>query len=68
MLMKRPKHRVFDYPPRFYNPEEDEKENKKRRLGFSRQRKFKHRKRSPVFWIVLLLMVIYIFLKLNQIV
>ena len=29
MLMKRPRHRVFDYPPRFYKPEEDEKERKK---------------------------------------
>lgn len=66
MLMKRPRHRLFDYPPRFYKPEDDEKEKKKRKLGFSRQRKFKHRKRSPVFWIVLLMFIIYLLLKLNK--
>lgn len=68
MLMKRPKHRVFDYPPRFYKPEEDETEKKKRRLGFTRQRKFKHRKRSPVFWVVILIFVVYLILKLNKII
>lgn len=67
MLMKRPKHRVFDYPPRFYKPEEDEQEKKKRKLGFSRQRKFKPRKRSPIIWIILFLMVIYIIIKFSRV-
>lgn len=66
MLMKRPKHRVFDYPPRFYKPEEDEQEKKKRRLGFSRQRKFKPRKRSPIIWIILFLMVLYLIIKFSR--
>jgi len=26
MLMKKPRHRIFDYPPRFYKPEEDDNE------------------------------------------
>lgn len=67
MLMKRPKHRVFDYPARFYKPEEDERERKKRRLGFSRQRKFQPRKRSPVIWIVLLIIIIYFIIKFSAV-
>ncbi len=68
MLMKRPKHRVFDYPPRFYKPEEDEKERKKRKLGFSRLRTFKPRKRSPIFWLLLIIVIIYLILKLNKLI
>lgn len=66
MLMKRPKHRVFDYPPRFYKPEEDEKERKKRKLGFSRQRKFQPRKRSPFIWLILLVIIVFFLLKINR--
>lgn len=66
MLMKKPKHRIFDYPPRFYDPEEAEKERKKRKLGFTRQRKFKPRKRSPIIWIVLLIMIIYLLIKFGR--
>ncbi len=64
MFMKKPKHKVFDYTPRFYKPELDEQERKKRKLGFSSQRKLIQRKRSPLLWIVLVLMVIYVYLKL----
>jgi ATP/ADP translocase len=65
MFMKRPRHRVFDYPPRFYKPETDEQERRKRRLGFTRQRKYIRRKRSPFIWLILIIMVIYIILKLG---
>ena len=68
MFMKKPRHRVFDYPPRFYKPEEDEKERKKRRLGFSRQRKFQSKKRNPLIWLVLLILIVYIYLKLSGVV
>lgn len=65
MFMKRPRHRIFDYNPRFYNPAEDRKEKKKRRIGFTRQRKFKSRKQSPVILLVLVALIIYIILKLS---
>ena len=64
MLMKKPGHRVFDYPPRFYKPEDDDKERRKRRLGFKRQLKIKRRKGSLVIWIILLALAVYIYLKL----
>ncbi len=65
MLMKKPNHRVFDYNPRFYSPASDEKERKKRKLGFARERKYAKKKRNPVLWLVLALMVAYIFMKLQ---
>ena len=33
MFMKKPSHRVFDYPPRFYEPETDEREKRKTQLS-----------------------------------
>jgi hypothetical protein len=65
MLMKKPRHRVFDYPPRFYKPEEDPQEKLKKRLGFQSYRKFKHRKKSPIIWIVFIMAVIFIIIKLS---
>ena len=65
MFMKKPRHRIFDYQPRFYKPEADEEERRKRRLGFTRQRKYRARKRNPVIWAILILLVIYIILKLQ---
>ena len=68
MFMKKPSHRVFDYPPRFYKPEADEQERKKRKLGFSRKLKSNRRKkRSPLIWILLLVIIILIYLKLTAI-
>ena len=65
MFMKRPNHRIFDYPPRFYKPEEDERERKKRKLGFSRKVRASRRKtRNPLIWIILLIIIILVYLKL----
>jgi hypothetical protein len=65
MFMKKPKQRTFDYTPRFYAPEKDEMERKKRKLGFSRKLHTKRRKtRSPLIWIILLIILIIIYLKL----
>jgi hypothetical protein len=65
MLMKKPRHRVFDYIPRHYTPETDETEKKKRRLGFSRHRKMKSRQQSPLILFVIIALVIFIILKLS---
>lgn len=66
MFMKRPTNRIFDYPPRFYKPEEDERERKKRKLGFSRKVTTNRRKtRSPLIWIILLILIILAYIKLN---
>ena len=65
MLMKKPRHRVFDYPTRFYNPEEDPVEKRKQKLGFRTYRKFTHKRRSPIIWIIFILAVIFIIIKLS---
>ncbi len=69
MFFKRPAHRIFDYTPQFYNPEEDEerkeKERKKRRLGFRRNLKAKRKRGNALIYALLVLLVIYAYLKLT---
>lgn len=65
MFFKKTPHRIFDYTPRFYNPLRDEQERKKRSLGFSSYRRKLRQKRNPIVWVVLLLLVIYVYLKLT---
>ncbi len=68
MFMKKPNHRVFDYPTRFYHPENDETEKRKKKLGFSRQIKHTRKRRSPFIWLIFAVVVIYVILKLKGIV
>ena len=63
MLFKKPRHRVFDYTPRFYKPEKDEQERKKRKLGFRRNSIKKRQKRSPIIWGIMVVLVIIVYLK-----
>ena len=65
MLMKKPRHRIFEYPPRFYKPQDDPQEKLKKRLGFQSSRKFKHKKKSPIIWIVFIIAVIFIIITLS---
>jgi len=65
MFMKKPRHRIFDYIPRHYKPEDDKTERTKRRLGFSRQRKYRSRQKSPIIILVLAAIIIYLVLKLS---
>lgn len=63
MLFRKPRHRVFDYTPRFYKPEKDEQERKKRKLGFRRNSIKKRQKRSPIIWGIMVVLVIIVYLK-----
>lgn len=65
MLMNKPRHRIFEYPPRFYKPEEDPQEKRRKRLGFQSYRKFKNKKKSPIIWVVFIIAVIFIIIKLS---
>ena len=67
MFFKKTSHRVFDYTPRFYKPEEDKDVKRKRRLGFRRQMKTNTKKRSPIIWLIIIVIAIYIYLKLTGI-
>jgi hypothetical protein len=68
MFFKKPPHRIFDYNARFYKSEEDKDEKLKRKLGFRRQMKMNRKKKSPIIWLVLIVLAIYIYLKLTGIV
>ena len=65
MLIKKPKHKNFEYIPRFYRPEYDKEEKLKKKLGFSRARKFKRKARNPIYWLVIFIVVLYVYLKLR---
>ncbi|HSW53813.1 MAG TPA: hypothetical protein VLH59_01880 [Ignavibacteriaceae bacterium] len=68
MFFKKTPHRVFDYIPRFYKPEDDKDEKLKRKLGFRRQMKMNRKKKSPMIWLLLVVIAVYIYLKLTGIV
>jgi len=68
MFIKKPKHRIFDYSPRFYNPQEDPVEKRKKKLGFKKELKSVRKKKSPVIWILFIVVAIYIYLKLSGVV
>lgn len=68
MLMKRPNIRQFNYSPRYYDPVKDPDERKKRKLNFSRGRKFIV-KRSNIFRnILILLVIVLIYLRVMKII
>ncbi|MCH7826610.1 MAG: hypothetical protein IIC75_01335 [Bacteroidetes bacterium] len=65
-FMKSPRHRIFDYTPQFYKPEKDEAERKKKKLAFTRQLKtIRKRKRSPIIWIVLGIIILLVYLRMQ---
>jgi len=63
MFMKKPRHRVFDYQPRFYKPEDDPLEKKKKKLGFTRSRKFTSKKRSSYGLLLFIVAAVLLYLK-----
>ncbi|OGU58320.1 MAG: hypothetical protein A2V66_03790, partial [Ignavibacteria bacterium RBG_13_36_8] len=59
--------RVFDYEPRFYKPERDIMERRKRKLKFRSKKTIGRRKQtSPLIWLILAIIVIYFVLKLQS--
>lgn len=72
MFFKRPQHKLFDYTPRFYDPKKDEElkklEKRKQRLGFRNSRtRQKTRIKSPLYYLVLLIIIVFIYLKFSGI-
>lgn len=60
MLFKKPKHRVFDYQPRYYKPEEDASERRKRKLGFKNNLRRQRKSGSFLFLLIFLILIIYV--------
>lgn len=65
MFIKKPAHRKFDYQPRYYDPKDDKTEKRKRKLGFRTNKSFKGSKNLPIAYIIMLLVILYFFLKFN---
>ena len=65
MLIKLPKHKVFNYQPRFYDPDKDKIEERKKRLNFRYHRKNLKRGRSSIYWLIILIIVLYFYIKLS---
>lgn len=63
MLLKRPKAKQFDYTPRFYDPDNDPEERRKKRLGFRSARKAQRKRRNPVYWLMLFFIILYLYLR-----
>lgn len=61
MFSHRPKHKQFDYPFRYYDPEKDEQEKRRKRIKFKR-----HTRRNPkqllrvITYAILLAFIVYL--------
>jgi len=65
-MLKKPKYRKFDYQPRYYNPETDETEKRKKKLGFRSARKRAQSKvKTPLVTIILIIIIILLIIKLS---
>lgn len=64
MFFKRSKNKRFEYMPRFYVPEHDEEERRKRRLGFRQFRKYNKKGTNKIiFWALAILLIIWFIVK-----
>ncbi|MCS7054002.1 MAG: hypothetical protein NZM09_09765 [Ignavibacterium sp.] len=68
MLMKRPTYRRFEYIPRFYNPDKDEQERRKRKLGFRNYRRFDRRKgvNKIIIWAIAIIIIAWFISKYSN--
>lgn len=61
MFGHRPKPKQFDFPLRYYNPEDDEKENRKKRIKFQSHNRVQPKQFVRVlFLFILLSLVVYL--------
>ncbi|CUS85982.1 hypothetical protein [Candidatus Kryptobacter tengchongensis] len=69
MLLKRPQHLRFEYIPRYYKPEKDEelkrKERLRRSLKIQRIGISERKKRSLLWWLIIVGIVFYLYLVLS---
>ncbi len=67
MFFKRPKNKKFEYIPRFYVPEKDQEERRKRKLGFRNYRKYKQKGVSSiVIWAIGILIILWFIIKYSN--
>jgi hypothetical protein len=67
MFIKKARHRVFDYQPRYYDPSKDEAEKRKRKLGFRSNLTRNSNKKSLLMLLTMILFILYLFLNFSGI-
>ena len=65
MFFKKINNKNFDYIPRFYNPEDDNLEKRKKKLKFRSDLKIRKKNKLPIYLLVFVLVIIYFIVKLN---
>jgi len=65
MFFKKINNKNFDYIPRFYNPEDDKMEKRKKKLNFRSDSKTRKINKVPIYLLVFVLVIIYFIVKLN---
>lgn len=67
MFFKKPINKKFDYIPRFYVPEKDQEERRKRKLGFRNYRKYQQKGVSSIIiWLIGIIIILWFIIKFNQ--
>lgn len=65
MFFKKINHKDYSYIPRFYKPEEDKAERRKKKLKFRTDSTIRKKNRVPFLLLVFLGIIIYFLIKLN---
>ena len=63
MFFKKIKPRKFEYIPRFYDPSKDKDRLKQNRINFGKRNS---KKRSSLIWLILLIIVLYFYIRLDS--
>lgn len=62
--MKKPEHKRFEYLPRYYKPETDEKNKFKNKFELTRKSYLSKRRNNKIFWyFVLVTFIIYLLVR-----
>lgn len=63
-LMRKPQYRKFSYEPRYYKPELDNDERRRRKMQFHRRRAIHKSARRVLYWAILFIFLIYLYASL----
>ncbi len=64
MLMKKLKHKTFNYEPRFYKPENDPELKRRHNIKFAYNSKLKSKKKIPIGLLIIFIIIVLVYLKL----
>lgn len=64
MFIKKMKNKKFEYEPRYYKPEQDQEERRKRKLNFRTGLKSSKGK-SSIYYLTFILILIYVIIKMG---